>query len=429
MNRKIKIKVIMIAVISVILCTLTKSYAASYSVNINKSQLEVGQSTTLTINANEVYGKVIISADSKVTLDKNEIFLEGKPQSINVTAEEIGTCTIKVTPQNLYDNDEQPVPAEPKNIPLTIKAKATQSETSDNNNNNSNNSSSNNNNSTDTEEKEEKSSNANLASLTIGSGTLTPKFNKSTTTYAVTLEDDVTSLTVNAKAEDSKAKVEISGNTNLKQGKNPITILVTAEDGTTKTYTINAIKDGTQEEEEEEEETTSSYVKLGLESLSIEGVTLDPKFDPSTYTYNVTIKDDSITSLNVNAIATDENATVEIVGNENLQPGENIITIIITSKNGEDIRVYQIFVTKTTEEVAEVSEENSNMQMWYIIGGSVVGVLILLIIILIIVKKKKSKKSTENKSNKKEESVEIEIENKPVEKKKKTNKKSDKGKH
>lgn len=414
----------------IIMTCSNKVNAATASISVDKENININQSARITVTINAATWQLKVSGGGiseksyagETSDAKNKITTE----TITFQPENVGTYTISL---NGNVADESSVNGETSNVSDNVTINVTGDTNNENNTNNSNNSSSSNNNSTDTEEEEEKSSNANLASLTIGSGTLTPRFSKSTTTYAVTLEDDVTSLTVNAKAEDSKATVDISGNTNLKEGRNPITILVTAEDGTTKTYTINAIKDGTQEEEEEEEETTSSYVKLGLESLSIEGVTLDPKFDPSTYTYNVTIKDDSITSLNVNAIATDENATVEIVGNENLQQGENIVTIIITSENGEDIRVYQVFVTKTTEEAAEVPEENNNMQMWYIIGGSVAGVLILLIIILIVVKKKKSKKSAENKSNKKEESVEIEIENKPVEKKKKTNKKSDKGKH
>ena len=424
-----KSKKILLALILVttILILYNKVQAANVGINVSNSNPKVNETVTITVSGTAAQWDLQLMAGG--TLLKRDSNTSGVTDSTisfsaTYTPTEPGTVNISLEGEYIGENDDTQTKVTGASKTISVKQEE------NNSNNNSNNSSSSNNNSSDTEEEEEeKSSNANLASLTIGSGTLTPRFSKSTTTYAVTLEDDVTSLTVNAKAEDSKATVDISGNTNLKEGRNPITILVTAEDGTTKTYTINAIKDGTQEEEEEEEETTSSYVKLGLESLNIEGVTLDPSFDPSTYTYNVTIKDDSITSLNVNAIATDENATVEIVGNENLQPGENIVTIIITSENGEDIRVYQIFVTKTTEEVAEVPEENNNMQMWYIIGGSVAGVLILLIIILIVVKKKKSKKLAENKSNKKEESIEIEIENKPVEKKKKTNKKSDKGKH
>ena len=422
-----KSKKILLALILVtaVLILYNKVQAANVGISVSNSNPKVNESITIIVSGTAAQWDLqLMAGETLLKRDSNTSGVTDSTISFSVTytPTEPGTVNISLQGEYIGENDATQTKVTGASRSISVKQEE------NNNSNNSNNDSSSNNKPTDTEE-EEKSSNANLASLTIGSGTLTPKFNKSTTTYAVTLEDDVTSLTVNAKAEDSKAKVEISGNTNLKQGKNPITILVTAEDGTKKTYTINAIKDGTQEEEEEEEEeeTTSTYVRLGLESLNIEGVTLDPKFDSSTYTYNVTIKDESITSLNVNAIATDKDATVEIVGNENLQPGENIITIIITSKNGEDIRVYQIFVTKTTEVVAETTEENNNMQMWYIIGGSVVGVLILLIIILIIVKKKKSKKSTENKSNKKEEA--IEIESVPEEKKKKTNKKSDKGKH
>lgn len=48
-------------------------------------------------------------------------------------------------------------------------------------------------------------------------------------------------LNILAKPENEKSKIEIVGNSNLKEGENIIKIIVTAEDGTTtRTYKINA---------------------------------------------------------------------------------------------------------------------------------------------------------------------------------------------
>ena len=90
------------------------------------------------------------------------------------------------------------------------------------------------------------SSNKDLASLKVaavradGSSytlTLSPKFSNSVTKYSLTTEEGVTKLVVTAKAEDDKATVKVSGAT-LKGGTNTTTITVTAEDGSTRKYTI-----------------------------------------------------------------------------------------------------------------------------------------------------------------------------------------------
>jgi hypothetical protein len=77
-----------------------------------------------------------------------------------------------------------------------------------------------------------------LGSLTISGVTLKPAFNANTLNYTATVGNDTTSLSISATAEDSKATVTITGNTNLKVGSNTVKITVTAEDGTTKVYTI-----------------------------------------------------------------------------------------------------------------------------------------------------------------------------------------------
>ncbi len=90
---------------------------------------------------------------------------------------------------------------------------------------------------------EPKSSNADLKSLSISKGTLSPEFSSDKTNYTVVLEKDVTSLTVQAVAQDETATVSGTGEISLKPGNNEITISVTAEDGTVKKYMIKAMVD------------------------------------------------------------------------------------------------------------------------------------------------------------------------------------------
>ena len=92
-----------------------------------------------------------------------------------------------------------------------------------------------------------KSSDATLASLSVSEGTMSPSFKSGTSKYELSLPSDTTKIKIEAKANDSKAKVNGTGEVELKQGNNKISITVTAEDGTTKTYTINAYVEETPE--------------------------------------------------------------------------------------------------------------------------------------------------------------------------------------
>lgn len=87
------------------------------------------------------------------------------------------------------------------------------------------------------------SSNANLKSLEISQGQLTPNFSPDITEYSVTVPNSINKLPISAVADDSNAKVSISGNSDLVVGENKRSVIVTAEDGTQKTYTITIIRE------------------------------------------------------------------------------------------------------------------------------------------------------------------------------------------
>ena len=55
------------------------------------------------------------------------------------------------------------------------------------------------------------------------------------------------------------------------------------------------------------------------------------------------------TDEEIEAIANDESATVEILGNEELKEGENIITIIVSANEGEEQVTYQIKANKVAK--------------------------------------------------------------------------------
>ncbi|MBE5921662.1 MAG: hypothetical protein E7269_02790 [Lachnospiraceae bacterium] len=96
------------------------------------------------------------------------------------------------------------------------------------------------------------SSDATLSSLKVTGTTtggkssaiaLSPSFSKNTTTYTANVANNMAKAVVSATANDDKATVSISKTSlNLSEGNNKVTITVTAEDGTTKTYTVTIKK-------------------------------------------------------------------------------------------------------------------------------------------------------------------------------------------
>ncbi|MDR0394859.1 MAG: cadherin-like beta sandwich domain-containing protein [Tannerella sp.] len=77
-----------------------------------------------------------------------------------------------------------------------------------------------------------------LRSLLIEGVVLSPAFSPSITNYTASIPNAVTSLNVIAQAEDGGATVNISNADNLRVGDNTIRIIVTAANGSTRTYTV-----------------------------------------------------------------------------------------------------------------------------------------------------------------------------------------------
>ena len=81
-----------------------------------------------------------------------------------------------------------------------------------------------------------------LDSITVSDCTLDPVFNNATTEYSCTVKNNVTTVTVNAIATSTKAKVRGLGTKNLTVGKNALPIRVIAEDGGEKIYNVNVTR-------------------------------------------------------------------------------------------------------------------------------------------------------------------------------------------
>lgn len=85
-----------------------------------------------------------------------------------------------------------------------------------------------------------RSANNALASLTVSAGTLTPAFDPAVTEYTLSLPLQSDKLTVTAAASDSRATIRGDGEIALQSGENMLSVVVTAENGSVRTYTITA---------------------------------------------------------------------------------------------------------------------------------------------------------------------------------------------
>ena len=90
------------------------------------------------------------------------------------------------------------------------------------------------------------------------------EFDKDTYEYSLTVDSDVESLILDPILSNSNATYTIYGNSDFQEGENIVTIVVTAEDGSTSTYKINVNKEEKKEiktEDKEESKEENSTVK------------------------------------------------------------------------------------------------------------------------------------------------------------------------
>ena len=127
--------------------------------------------------------------------------------------------------------------------------------------------------------------------------------------------------------------------------------------------------------------------------------------------------------IEVIATATEEDAEVEVAGDSNLKVGENLVTIIVKSKDGEITKTYQIIVTKNEPEAVAVGTADAdnvsntigtdltkNQELKEGIGkiviiavGAVAAVIVLGIIVIVYTKNKDNddyEKKTDDKKEK-----------------------------
>lgn len=216
------------------------------------------------------------------------------------------------------------------------------------------------------------SSNNNLSSLKASVGTFDIAFDKDVTVYTLTVPYDTESVILSGSLEDITSTVDGLIEYKLTDDKTTANIIVVAEDGTIKVYTVYIIK----EAKPENVATPVTYYYSSnnyLKSLEIDGYEIT--FNKETNEYKITVKSD-VTSLDIKAIPEDSRARVEITGNEKFKKGNNTVTITVTAEDGST-REYKITANKESEKKEALTEIEGN-------SNTAEKVVIIILIILVV---------------------------------------------
>lgn len=188
-----------------------------------------------------------------------------------------------------------------------------------------------------------------LKELRVNEEGILPSFNKDIFNYYLTINQNINNIEIEAIPENPNSQIEIIGNTNLKYGENNIVIKLILNNEET-IYSIKVVK--TQDLE---------LANCNLETLAIENGLVEPAFDANITDYKINISNDT-TQLNILAIPQNENAKIEIYGNEKLEVGDNLIEIIVTAQDKTTKKKYSITAYRKTQqetnEYIKVQKEN-----------------------------------------------------------------------
>lgn len=226
-------------------------YAQGLGLSVSSSSVAVGKTVKVTVSMPSGYfGTVVISSSDEGVLSNggdgvaNIGDAAGYPtsQSFSFTAKAVGSCTIKAycTVVGDAEGNDAGGTITGASTKVTVTSASSNNDSNSNKDNSGSNTGNDSNANKDNENKEEKkSSNASLGSLVISAGTLSPEFSAATKDYTATVDYSCSSLAVTANPADSKASVtSVTGNDSLEVGENTVSVVVTAEDGSTSTYNI-----------------------------------------------------------------------------------------------------------------------------------------------------------------------------------------------
>ena len=184
--------------------------AASFSTSASSYNVTVGSKVTVYISSSDLTGRFdVSSSNSNVFSGGGKVWVEKNRQTVTFTAKSAGSVKINITPTNVSDNSGKQFSIAKSIILTAYVPRALET-------------------------------NNYLSSLSVDGTELIPSFNKDTTSYIVDLEPGTTSIKVNAEKENKYASISGTGDIEVVEGSNEINVVVTAENGSKRTYTITA---------------------------------------------------------------------------------------------------------------------------------------------------------------------------------------------
>lgn len=193
--------------------------AAGYSINVTSKSVTIGNSVTLTINGSDIAGKFNISSSnsSVISVSSSSVWIDNNSQSITLNTKNTGSATITISPTDVTSYGGETITGN-KTITITVNKKQTSTSTN--------------------KPAAPKSANSYLSSITIDGYELDNKFDKETLEHSVTVKEGTEKIKINAQLADSSATVTGTGEKTVTEGLNTFEIVVTAENGSKRTYTL-----------------------------------------------------------------------------------------------------------------------------------------------------------------------------------------------
>ena len=353
---KKKIIIIFNLIIIIIICLgfkyISKASNSEIFLQASKSNIEIGEEFDITINTNNsniaaytiwMYFdneklECISQIDNINILDNKIVYTwfsdTGKNKelselfSLKFKAKQNGISTFS-TAGEFYNENGEKINFEYNSLDITIGKESEENNTS---------------NFTNSEQFQKDVESLNLDIMRVNQEGISPDFNKNITQYYLIVDENTNKLNITAIPESSKAKVDITGNENLKNGLNIIKITVTLNDKS-KTYYINVTKTN-----------NTQSANTNLETLAVEKYVLEPEYQDNITNYHVEVSNLE-NSVNILAIPEDVNSNVLISGNEKLDFGTNNVTITVTASNGITKKNYNIEIYKRNKEEEQNKKE------------------------------------------------------------------------
>ena len=210
---------------------ISNVYAYSFEVSATSNSVTVGNTVTLNIRVSDAAGKFNISSSdaSIVSVSSSSAWIDNTTQSVTLKANKVGSATIYVSASDVTTYDGKNVNIT-KQVKITVNPKPVVSNNPGNTSNNGG----------TVITPKAKSSNNFLTSITIDGLELKEKFDKEKLEYSLDVPAETEKIKINAQLADSNAKVSGTGEVKLSTGLNTFELVVTAENGSKRTYIIKA---------------------------------------------------------------------------------------------------------------------------------------------------------------------------------------------